>query len=60
MTAPERWAGDHTTRPELPPIVDPRRDLLEPGPLVAIVERMMHLGDVRGRMGLVTFFEREA
>ena len=49
VAAPERRAGDHTARAELPGTVNPCRDLLEPGPPPAVVERMgrVHHGDVR-------------
>ncbi|MFZ0125120.1 MAG: hypothetical protein WAL48_13155 [Xanthobacteraceae bacterium] len=60
IAAPERRAGDDAGRAGLPPGVDPVCDLLQPGPPVAVIERMagMHLGDVRRRMELVAFLER--
>src|SRR5262249_44460005 len=62
VAALERKASDHAARAELPATVNPCRDLLEPGPLLAIVERMgrVQLGDVRWRMELATFCERQA
>jgi hypothetical protein len=59
IAAFKRRAGDHTGPADLPPGVDPRCDLLEPGPLVSVVERMagVHLGDVRRRMEFVAFLE---
>jgi hypothetical protein len=49
VAAPERRAGDHATRAELPATINPCRYLLEPGPPLAVVERMggVYLGDVR-------------
>ena len=38
MAAPEQRAGDHSARAKLPAAIDPRRDLLEPGPPVAVIE----------------------
>src|SRR6516165_2009905 len=62
VAALERRAGDHAARAELPATVNPCRNLLEPGPLLAIVEWMgrVQLGDVRRRMELATFFEWQA
>src|SRR5215469_4456901 len=59
VAAPERRAGGHAARAELLPTVNPCRNLLEPGPLLAIVERMsrVQLGYVRWRMKLATFCE---
>jgi hypothetical protein len=55
----ERWAGDHAARADLPAIVNPCRNLLEPAPLLAIIERMdrVQLAYVGWRMELGTFFE---
>ena len=60
MTAPERRTGDHAARAGLPTAVDPSRDPLEPGPLVAVNERMagVRLGDVRQRTEFITFLQR--
>jgi len=62
VAALERRARDHAARAELLPTVNPCRNLLEPGPLLAIVERMsrVQLGYVRWRMKLATFLERQA
>src|SRR6516225_7445240 len=62
MAALECRAGDHAARAELPPTVNPYRNLLEPGPLLAIVERMgrVQFGYVRWRMEPGTFLEWQA
>jgi hypothetical protein len=59
MTAPERRAGDYAARAEPVATVDPCRYLCEPGPLIAVIERMggAYLGECR-RMELVTFLQR--
>src|SRR5689334_11944842 len=62
VAALERRAGDHAACTDLPAIVNPCRNLLEPAPLLAIIERMgrVQLADVRRRMELATFFEWQA
>src|SRR5262245_32896223 len=60
IAAPQRRAGDHAGRAELPPLIDQSRDLLEPGPSVALIGRMagLQLGEGRRRMKVVAFLER--
>src|SRR5215471_20992606 len=62
VAALERRAGDHAARADLAAIVNPCRNLLEPAPLLTIIERMgrVQLADVRRRMELATFFECQA
>ena len=59
ITALERRAGDDAARAEPATTVDPCRHLGEPGPLIAVIERMdgVHLGE-RRRMEFVTFLQR--
>src|ERR1700756_1728412 len=57
VSASERRAGDHAARAELAANVDPCRDFLEPGPPLAVVERMggVRFGNFRRRLELTTF-----